>query len=153
MEALGMVHGGRGDSTERPVPTTRTSGVSNTAGHNASPQAGVDINPDPALSYAHEHTHEHIHHGKAAADGKHEILYSKGTTDPKHDLLGTPPQDYEAHKLNEKATERSLSDAENGTDRIGSIHDKENKSDVKIGALYRKFKLPVHIFIWLVWTA
>ncbi|KAK7959613.1 uncharacterized protein PG986_004467 [Apiospora aurea] len=126
-------------------------------GHNASHQHGVDINPDPALDYAHEHRHEHNNHGGAAAAhkghlGQHdEVVYSAGTTDKSHDLMDKPSQDYTTHKLRDTAAEKSV-DEESG--RVGAVDETEESTGRKWTwkRFYRKFRLFVHIFIWLFFT-
>ncbi|KAL6706410.1 hypothetical protein ACN47E_005516 [Coniothyrium glycines] len=127
--------------------------------HNASPMPGVKTNNDPALDIAREHDHQHVHHSPRAAHPDN-IVYTTGTTDDKshvpdasaqdshvhhrhiadekHDLEKASGYDYEV----EKAT-RSSSDPE---------LEAEKKSRWSISVLYRRFRLPVHIFIGCLFT-
>lgn len=125
-------------------------------GHNASPQVGVDSNPDPALDYLHEHKHGHPnHHGAAAAalEKSDTVMYSAGTTEKGHDLMDTPPQDYSTHKLNQATGEKSI-DEESGN--VGAIRDGEDSEAPKNGRFrryYRKVRPFLPIVVWLVFTA
>lgn len=126
-------------------------------GHNASLQHGVGPNPDPALDYAREHRHEHINHGGAAAAhkdrlGQHdELVYSAGTTDKSRDMMDSPSQDYTTHKMRDTSAEKSV-DEESG--RVGAVDETEEATGRKWTwkRFYRKFRLYVHIFIWLFFT-
>lgn len=127
-------------------------------GHNASPQTGVDRNPDPALDLAREHRHEHTHHGGlAAAEKEHramhdDIAYSAGTTDKGRDLMDTPPQDYEAHKMADtKAAEKSVSDEESGG--VGGVSNVELTRPGLLRRFYRRFRPFFHVFFFLFLTS
>lgn len=125
-------------------------------GHNASPQVGVATNPDPALELAHEHEHAHDHHHGPAAHQKekeHDVFYSTGTTEKGRDLLDTPPQDYEHHKLKDTTIghEKSI-DSESGN--LGGIHDAEEvKHTRRAWRWYRKIRPFLPILVWAVFTA
>ncbi|TPX12491.1 uncharacterized protein E0L32_006903 [Thyridium curvatum] len=132
------------------------------SGHNASPQIGVERNPDLALDYAHEHTHPHLHHGETAAreaDKEHEIMYSTGTTGRQGgtDLLDGPTkaphsQTTGANQLaEEKDVENSLSNEENGN--VGSIRRRKGEQESWLRYIYRRYRPFFHAFIWSVWTA
>jgi CNT family concentrative nucleoside transporter len=128
--------------------------------HNGSPMPGVARNNDPALDIAREHDHPHVHHSANAAHPDN-IVYTTGTTDEKtskllhhsaldshvhhrhtsdekHDLEKAGGYDYEV----EKAT-RSSSDPE---------MEAEKKPWHSPSVLYRKYRLPVHIFIGALFT-
>ncbi|EDU47489.1 NupC Nucleoside permease [Pyrenophora tritici-repentis] len=125
--------------------------------HNASPMPGVARNDDPALDIAHEHQHSHVHHS-AHAVHPDNIVYTTGTTaerpsklldnqvhhphrhiDEKRDIEKAGGYDSEV----EKAT-RSSSDP--------GVGETEKKSKWSTGSLYRRFRLPVHIFLGMLFT-
>lgn len=122
-------------------------------GHNASPQVGVVPNPDPALDYVNEHQHAHDHHHGLAAHEKEkhdDVYYSTGTTEKGRDLLDTPPQDYESHKLKETPVGEKSVDEESG-------HIVRDEEEVKHSRLawryYRKIRPFIPIVVWMVFTA
>ncbi|KAL2432762.1 Solute carrier family 28 member 3 [Exophiala dermatitidis] len=130
-------------------------------GHNASPQRGVDPNPDLALHYSHEHQHKHLHHGRPSLSGRHdEVLYAEGTTvDDRHTLnKQDPPQDYIKHQLRPShADEKDFvtMDAEKGAVDPGRIETNVSEEEGKrhrLPRMYSKYKIFVHLFIWLVFT-
>ncbi|KAI1504480.1 H+/nucleoside cotransporter-like protein [Biscogniauxia marginata] len=114
------------------------------AGHNASPQIGVAPNSDPALDLSNEHRHEHLHHGGAAANHANhpdEAVYSSTTPEKSFDKARDFP-----------AAEKSVNDQESAN--VGHIRPREGFGVWHlIGVYYRKFKIFVHLAIWLVWTA
>ncbi|KAI1376969.1 H+/nucleoside cotransporter-like protein [Hypoxylon crocopeplum] len=118
--------------------------VKGLAGHNASSQEGVAINPDPALDFANEHRHEHLHHGGLAANPVNhpdEVMYSTASPDKSLDK----PQDY-------AAAEKSVTDEESGN--VGHIGGDESEGKINIFVyLYRRFRPYIHFFIWAVFTA
>ncbi|KAI1639232.1 hypothetical protein F4809DRAFT_155811 [Biscogniauxia mediterranea] len=113
-------------------------------GHNASPQIGVAPNPDPALDISNEHRHAHLHHGGAAADHANhpdEPVYSSATPEKSFDKARDFP-----------ATEKFVNDEESGN--VGHIQKHDDTSIWHmLGVWYRRFKIYVHLFVWLVWTA
>ncbi|KAI5921515.1 H+/nucleoside cotransporter-like protein [Camillea tinctor] len=113
-------------------------------GHNASPQIGVAPNPDPALDISNEHHHAHLHHGGAAADHANhpdEPVYSSATPEKSFDKARDFP-----------AIEKSVNDEESGN--VGHIQKRDDASIWHmLGVWYRRFKIYVHLSIWLVWTA
>ncbi|KAK9421847.1 hypothetical protein SUNI508_05448 [Seiridium unicorne] len=123
--------------------------------HNLSPQVGVAPNPDPALDYVHEHQHAHTHHhGPAAHEAeKHDdVYYSTGTTEKGRDLLDTPPQDYESHKLKETPVGEKSVDEESG--HVGGIRDEEEVKHTRLyWRYYRAIRPFIPIAVWLVFTA
>lgn len=113
-------------------------------GHNSSAQQNVYVNPDPALDISNEHHHPHVHHGQTAVpDEKDDIVFAKASDKYSGD------QDAPDYKVRQMG---SNEDEESG--RVGDIDD-EHKRESKwsIRALYRRFRLPIHLFIWAVWTA
>ncbi|KAI1488619.1 H+/nucleoside cotransporter-like protein [Biscogniauxia mediterranea] len=113
-------------------------------GHNALPQIGVAPNPDPALDISNEHRHAHLHHGGAAADHANhpdEPVYSSVTPEKSFDKARDFP-----------ATEKFVNDEESGN--VGHIQKHDDTSIWHmLGVWYRRFKIYVHLFVWLVWTA
>lgn len=133
--------------------------------HNNSPMPNVVRNPDPALDIAREHHHEHVHHSaRAAHEDSSHVVYTSGTTDEKgskllqpsvqdshlqhrhHADVGHVGHDIEKNggfaDYEEKGT-RSSSDPE------GEV---EKKNWYSPSVLYRKYRLPVHIFIGMFFT-
>ncbi|KAI3331640.1 H+/nucleoside cotransporter-like protein [Xylariaceae sp. AK1471] len=114
-------------------------------GHNASPQEGMTPNLDPVLEFHNEHLHEHVHHGGAAANHvnhTHEVMYSD-TTQQKI---------FEAEKPGDFATaEKSVGDEESGKVVEKTLDSEHGPSFFR--TWYRKLRAPIHLFIWLVFTA
>jgi CNT family concentrative nucleoside transporter len=132
-------------------------------GHNPSLQKGVDENPDLTLHYSHEHQHKHLHHGRPSLTGKRdEVLYAEGTTADNHmAFVNNNPQDYLKHQLrksSEHIHEKDFSnsdDAEKGTadpTRVMTNGSEDDGQKHRISRLYAKYKIFVHIFIWLFFT-
>jgi CNT family concentrative nucleoside transporter len=131
--------------------------------HNASPQTGVVPNNDLALHISQEHQHEHVHHSPRAAHDDH-ITYSVGTTDEKSTIPDPSAQDHGLHhRLPEKHALHSHGEYEKNADidyeekgTRGSSTDPEpeveKKSKWSLSVLYRRFRLPVHIFIGAFFT-
>jgi CNT family concentrative nucleoside transporter len=121
---------------------------------------GVAHNPDAALDINREHVHEHVHHSAHAVHHDNSTpVYTTGTTDEKVSKLLQPSvQDsHVQHRMHaghdvekagfgadyeEKGT-RSPSDPETEI---------EKKSWYSPSVLYRKYRLPVHIFIGALFT-
>ncbi|KAH8649851.1 Na+ dependent nucleoside transporter C-terminus-domain-containing protein [Xylariales sp. PMI_506] len=129
-------------------------------GHNASPQVGVDANPDPALDYTQEHRHEHTHHfGPAATEkAKHDddVMYSSNTVEEsRRDILDTPAQDYTTHKLRQGSPVEKSVDEESGN--VGAIEGDEGEKDNSVGGrvkrYWRTIRPFVPIVVWMVFTA
>ena len=130
--------------------------------HNASAQQGVAPSNDLALHVSQEHQHEHVHHSARAAHDNH-ITYTTGTTDEKSTIPDPSAQDHgvhhraEKHGLHEQNAYEKNADIdyeEKGT--RGSSTDQEpeveKKSKWSPSVLYRRFRLPVHIFIGCLFT-
>jgi CNT family concentrative nucleoside transporter len=133
------------------------------AAHNSSPMPGVHPNPDPALDIAREHEHQHLHHSAHAAHVDNSTpVYTTGTTDEKVSKLFQPSAQDSSHlqhrhvagddiekngtfaNYDEKAT-RSSSDPENEIEV-------EKKKWYSPSVLYRKFRLPIHIWLGCFFT-
>lgn len=128
-------------------------------GHNPSMQRDVDPNPDLALHYSHEHQHKHLHHNRASLAGRHdEVLYSEGTTYDKAHIDPKGPQDYVNHTLRDPHNEKSEfhGDAEKGALseplRVGSNNSEDDGQKHRASRSYSKYKIFVHLFIWLLFT-
>ncbi|KAK6196537.1 hypothetical protein LQW54_011426 [Pestalotiopsis sp. IQ-011] len=122
--------------------------------HNASPQVGVAPNPDPALDYAHEHQHAHIHHHGPAAREKEkndDVFYTTGTTEKGRDLLDSPRQDYETHKLKETPVAENSVDEESGA--YGITQDEQETRRPTMWRHYWRIVRPyVPLAIWVIFT-
>ena len=129
--------------------------------HNSSPMPGVVRNDDPALDIAREHEHEHVHHS-ARASHADNIVYSTGTTDDRSTVPNPSAQDSKLHHrhLDEKHAERDIEksggydyEVEKGTHSSADPEPEvEKKSPYSISVLYRRFRLPVHIFLGALFT-
>ncbi|EXJ83499.1 CNT family concentrative nucleoside transporter [Capronia coronata CBS 617.96] len=128
-------------------------------GHNPSAQKGVDENPDLTLHYSHEHQHTHLHHGRPSLAGRHDdVLYAEGTTFDRSNLNDPGPQDYSQHHLRgERADQKDFvtTDAEKGA--LGPAPVETNSSEEegkqhRLPRVYSKYKIFVHLFIWLLFT-
>jgi concentrative nucleoside transporter, CNT family len=132
-------------------------------GHNLSLQRSVDENPDLTLHYSHEHQHKHLHHGRPSLVDKHdEVLYAEGTTTDNHlAFVNNNPQDYVKHTLrkpSEQVNEKDFSnssDAEKGVmdpTRVMTNGSEDDGKKHRVSRTYAKYKIFVHIFIWLFFT-
>lgn len=129
-------------------------------GHNPSRQAGVDENPDLTLHYSHEHQHTHLHHNRASLAGRQDdVLYAEGTTYDRSNIGDQGPQDYNTHHLraapvDEKdfiAMEGGKATMEGPTGTNVSEDEGQGRSH-RISRAYSKYKIFVHLFIWLFFT-
>ncbi len=104
----------------------------------------------PTGEHLHEHLHEHVHHGGAAADHAnhpHEVVYADMTQQDR-------PRSYEKSSDFPAVEKASLAtDEEMGN--VDRSHDSNNPATPTgfIKTWYRKLRAPLHIFIWLVFTA
>jgi concentrative nucleoside transporter, CNT family len=132
-------------------------------GHNMSMQRSVDENPDLTLHYSHEHQHKHIHHGRPSLTGKRdEVLYAEGTTADNHmAFVDNNPQDYVKHQLRKPSEQIHEKDFSNSSDaekgvvdpaRVDSHGSEEDGQKHRTSHLYAKYKIFVHLFIWLLFT-
>lgn len=129
--------------------------------HNYSSQSGVDVNLDPAFDFKHEHGHEHLHHSAHAEQGRHdEIKYTTGTT---FEPSLIPDQYHTGHVSHQRRDSKThahsnapadIGDAEKGSN---SLADKDSETSQQSGKysitrLYKKYRLFVHVFIFLLFT-
>jgi CNT family concentrative nucleoside transporter len=123
--------------------------------HNASPQEGVARNNDPALDIAHEHNHPHVHHSPRAAHPDN-VVYSSGTTDDKPSEFfaasSHPPAMDEKHQLGKANGYDYEVEKATGTSSDPDMEGERRKSPYSLSSLYRKYRLPVHIFIGMLFT-
>ncbi|KAF1831159.1 H+/nucleoside cotransporter-like protein, partial [Decorospora gaudefroyi] len=130
--------------------------------HNSSPMPGVARNDDPALDIAREHEHPHVHHSAHAAHPDN-IVYSSGTTDEKTSKFFQPSaQDSHLHHRHPVDEKHDLEKA-NGYDyevekATPCSSDPELEAEEKKkpwyspSVLYRRYRLPLHIFIGAFFT-
>lgn len=137
--------------------------MADTREHNGSMLPGVHRNDDPALDIAREHDHQHLHH---SAHGAHpdNIVYTTGTTDDKSTVPNPSAQDshlhYRHHSDEKKQTEHDIEKAggyDYDVDKVTRSssdpeHEEEKKSKWSLSVLYRRFRLPVHIFLGALFT-
>jgi CNT family concentrative nucleoside transporter len=134
--------------------------------HNSSPMPGVVRNTDPALDISHEHYHEHTHHGAHAEKGHTAAdhpAYTVGTTYNEPGVIpAADPNDDALHRrhLGEKDIEKNggfefEEKGSLGREQASSgaeVVEEEGGRRWSVGALYRRFRLPVHIFIGALFT-
>ena len=130
--------------------------------HNNSPMPNVARNNDPALDIAHEHDHQHVHHSARAAHPDN-IVYTTGTTDEKSTIPTPSAQDshlHYRHNADEKHGQHDIEKAggydyeiEKATRASSDPEpEAEKKKWYSPSVLYRKYRLPVHIFIGALFT-
>lgn len=123
-------------------------------GHNTSSQQDVRQNPDLALHFSHEHQHQHLHHSERAEAGRtDEVVYSKDTTFGKEHGSHVPEQVREDQQLHHGNHEKNniMQDSEIG--ELGLVaSDEEEPKKSRFSRYYRKYRIFVHLFIWLVFT-
>jgi CNT family concentrative nucleoside transporter len=128
--------------------------------HNHSSMPGVVANNDPALDIAREHDHAHVHHSARAVHDDH-ITYTAGTTDDRSAVPNPSAQDHGLHqRYPEKHGHFDLEKnadvdfVEQGTRSSTEPASEEEKPKSKWApsVLYRRFRLPVHIFIGAFFT-
>lgn len=126
-------------------------------GHNISTQKSVDENPDLALHYSHEHQHMHLHHGRAALAGRaDEVVFSDHTTVDKSNIPDVSDQNYVKHHMQHADHTPGYPDAEKGTvdpSRVDSSNSEDDGHKHRFSRKYSSYKIFVHIFIWLFFTA
>jgi CNT family concentrative nucleoside transporter len=130
------------------------------AAHNSSAMPGVHPNPDPALDIAREHEHAHVHHSAHAAHVDNSTpVYTTGTTDEKVSKL-LQPSAQDSHLQHRHAGSSDIeknggfADYEEKGTRSSSDPEAEveKKAWYSPSVLYRKYRLPVHIFIGMFFT-
>jgi CNT family concentrative nucleoside transporter len=131
--------------------------------HNGSSQMGVVHNNDPALDIAREHEHPHVHHSARAAHPDN-IVYTAGTTDEKSNIPNPSAQDSHLHyrqHADEKHAPNDLEKAggfdyevEKGTHSSSDpeLEGPPNKAWYSWSVMYRRYRLPIHIFIGAFFT-
>jgi CNT family concentrative nucleoside transporter len=128
--------------------------------HNSSMQPGVARNPDLALNVSREHEHEHVHHSAHAVHHDNsQPVYTTGTTDEKiSKLLQPSAQDSHVqhrHVGHDIEKTGGFADYEEKGTRSSSNEPEgeyEKKAWYSPSVLYRKYRLPVHIFIGCLFT-
>ncbi|KAI5364240.1 Putative concentrative nucleoside transporter domain-containing protein [Septoria linicola] len=115
---------------------------------------------DPALEPMHQHTHGHLHHGhKAHQDGNDVPTYTVGTTNERSTIPNPSAQDHGiSHGPaygNEKKGDYSVDVEQGNSSPITPTKSLEQSEEgpSKKRTLYRKYRIFVHIAIWLVMTA
>ncbi|RVX72641.1 hypothetical protein B0A52_04039 [Exophiala mesophila] len=126
-------------------------------GHNPSTQKNVDENPDLALHYSHEHQHMHLHHGRTSLAGRpDEVVFSDHTTVDKSNIPEESNQNYVKHHLQHSDQTPGYPDTEKGTvdpSRVDSSNSEDDGHKHRFSRKYSSYKIFVHIFIWLFFTA
>ncbi|GAB7360057.1 hypothetical protein MBLNU230_g7579t1 [Neophaeotheca triangularis] len=115
---------------------------------------------DPALYPEHQHQHQHLHHAKADND----ITYTHGTTDNPSIVLddqkySSLTQRNQHGRGSNKLDETTIADVEKGGVSPANTSTGEGTEEAldprthKLSNLYVKYRIFVHIFIWLLFTA
>jgi CNT family concentrative nucleoside transporter len=128
--------------------------------HHSSATPGMAHNPDAALDINREHVHGHTHHSAHAAHVDNSTpVYTTGTTDEKVSKLLQPSvQDshFQHHMHAGHDVEKAPFDADYEDKGTRSSSDPEAEVEKKPwyspSVLYRKYRLPVHIFIGMFFT-
>jgi hypothetical protein len=100
---------------------------------------------------SHEHIHEHLHHANAAADHSnhpHEVKYIDMTERSR-------PQSYEKKDGEFATTDKTSLGTDEEMGNVDRSHDAVDPTS-STGFLkkwYRRLRAPIHLFIWLVFTA
>lgn len=118
-------------------------------GHNASSQKNVAVNPDPALDRANEHEHRHFHHTRWAAKHLDEDReYTIGTSAD----ASSVPNDTGRHNAPTvaKGQELGVADAEKGS--LSNDSGAEVPKRTGLAFYLYKYKILLHLFIWLLFT-
>jgi CNT family concentrative nucleoside transporter len=129
--------------------------------HNSSSMPGVARNDDPALDIAREHDHAHVHHSARAAHPDN-IVYTTGTTDEKTSKILEPnAHDSHLHHRHPITDEKHDFEKAGGYDyevekATHSSSDPEPEAEKKPwyspSVIYKKYRLPIHIFIGKFFT-
>jgi CNT family concentrative nucleoside transporter len=128
--------------------------------HKSSAVPGMTHNPDAALDHAREHTHEHVHHSSHAVHQDNSTpVYTAGTTDEKVSKLLQPSaqdshlQHRGAHAAHDIEKSGGMDYEEKGTRSSSDPEaEVEKKKWYSPSVLYRRYRLPVHIFIGALFT-
>lgn len=133
-------------------PEEKGQGPSPSALEGATPKVGAhdEHHVESHVEHHTEHHHEHIHHGGAAAEHanySHEVVYADMTQPSR-------AQSYEKTGDYAIADKTSLgTDEEAGNvDRARDSND-PNRPTGFVRMWYRRLRAPLHLFIWLVFTA
>jgi CNT family concentrative nucleoside transporter len=128
--------------------------------HNSSPASGVVRNEDPALDIKREHQHEHVHHSAHAAHTDNSTpVYTTGTTDEKISKL-LQPSAQDSHVQHRQPAERDVEKMgaeyeyeEKGTRSSSSPEvEAEKKKWYSPSVFYRRWRLPIHLYIMFHFT-
>lgn len=141
--------------------------IFNMAQH-SSPMPGVHPSHDPALDIAREHEHQHVHHGAHAVHHDNSTpVYTAGTTDEQTSKFFQPsaqdshlqhrhvvPTDVEKNGGFANEKNAGFADYEEKGTRSSSDPEAEveKKKWYSPSVLYRKYRLPIHIFIGMFFT-
>lgn len=121
--------------------------------HNTSAQHHVEKNNDPALDPTNEHTHGHLHHSARAEQDRDQTEYSKGTTYEESNIPSQDPHDQSVHRRhlsNDPKAPAAIADTEKGN--FSPDRSDDDPRTHKLSNVYLKYRIFVHVFIWLVFT-
>ncbi|KAK5634524.1 hypothetical protein RRF57_010237 [Xylaria bambusicola] len=110
------------------------------------------LSPDaspPVAGHLHEHRHQHVHHGGAAADHvnhSNDVTYADMTQQDR-------PKSYE--KSSDYPAEKTSLTTDEELGNVDRSRDSNNPESPTgfVKTWYRKLRAPIHLFIWLVFTA
>lgn len=122
--------------------------------HNPSSQQNVIQNDDPALQKSREHHHEHLHHDAHAEKGREdEVIYSYGTTFEGKTIPHQDPQDHDLRRRRDADVAKETAttfDPEQGI--LSPSRSEEDPQTHKFSNFYKRYRIFVHLFIWLFFT-
>lgn len=129
--------------------------------HNASLEPHAITNNDPALDISHEHHHDHLHHDANAERGREdEVVYSKGTTFEPSTIPEQDPQDNDLHRRKYDDITKAVMQAKAPVDVVdqeksefSSTPSGEDPQHHRLSNCYRRYRIFVHLFLWVFFTA
>ncbi|KAK4613993.1 Sodium/nucleoside cotransporter 1 [Fulvia fulva] len=120
------------------------------------------VGDDLALHPSHQHTHRHLHHSsRISHDGNDKPVYTVGNPGEPTIHPDPSPNDHDRSKHHghdiEKKGEYEVNDLEKGhTAAISpssSLDDDPHHSSPNGRTFYRKYRIYIHILLWLIATA
>ncbi|KAH8723196.1 Na+ dependent nucleoside transporter C-terminus-domain-containing protein [Phaeosphaeriaceae sp. PMI808] len=134
--------------------------------NNSSTAPNVARNPDPALDIKQEHQHEHVHHSAYAVHTDASTpVYTTGTTDEVPSKLLQPSVLSSSHiQHRHQGTHSTLPADVEKSGGFAEYDDKGTRSSAEAepeekkkkwyypSVFYRRFRLPIHIFIGMHFT-
>ncbi|KAL8795870.1 MAG: hypothetical protein Q9195_001750 [Heterodermia aff. obscurata] len=122
--------------------------------YNGSAQRHLVADGAPALDTSYHHTHNHSHHERAEQGHDREFVYPEDGTFDKGTIPPQDPHDPDPARRRHADPAKvaaGLADSEKGP-VIAEHFDEENHRTHSLSSYYSRYRIFVHIFIWLVFT-